>query len=57
MGTYTFFGYLGMLIYTFAGGQMFDTVHKSAPFVYLGIMDTILVLLVFTLMACGKFNH
>ena len=57
MGAFTFFGLLGKVIFTLVGGQMFDRISRSAPFVFLGIMDTMLVLLVFTLMCFGKFNQ
>ena len=44
------------MIFTLVGGQMFDRIDRSAPFVFLALMDTLLVLLTFTLVCLGKFK-
>ena len=56
MGIVNFFGQLGMLLYTLIGGWLFDRIDKNAPFIFLAIMDTILVLLTLTLICLGKFK-
>ena len=56
MGIVNFFGQLGMLLYALIGGQLFDRINKNAPFIFLAIMDTILVLLTLTLICLGKFK-
>ena len=56
MGMFAFFGQLGTLMFTLVGGQMFDRISRSAPFVFLGIMDFLLVLITLTLICLGKFK-
>ena len=56
MGMFAFFGQLGTLCFTLVGGQMFDRIDRSAPFVFLGIMDTLLVIMTLGLICIGKFK-
>ena len=56
MGMFAFFGYSGTLLFTLVGGQLFDRIDRCAPFVFLAIMDTVLVLLTLILIITGKFN-
>ena len=56
MGVFAFSGAVGTLVFTLIGGQLFDKVNRCAPFVFLAIMDTFLVVLVLILIACGKFK-
>ena len=56
MGMFAFFGQLGTLMFTLVGGQLFDRVSRSAPFVFLGIMDFLLVIITLTLICLGKFK-
>ena len=56
MGMFAFFGQVGTLVFVLLGGQMFDKIDRSAPFVFLALADTLLVLLVITLICLGKFK-
>ena len=59
-GVLAFFGLLGTLIFTLVGGQMFDRIDRSAPFVFLGLMDFLLVFIALGLICTGNFeakNH
>ena len=55
MGLFNFFGVMGSLSFTLIGGQIFDRIDRCAPFIYLALMDTVLVLTCLTLTALGKF--
>lgn len=55
-GVFAVFGQLGTLLFTLIGGQMFDRVGRSAPFVFLAIMDTMLVVLAFGLICTGRLS-
>ena len=55
-GVFALFGQVGLLIFTCVGGQLYDKVSPSAPFVFLAIMDTCLVILTMVLIACGKLK-
>jgi len=56
MGMYAFFGQLGTLVFTLVGGQMFDRISRSAPFVFLAGMDTLIVLLALGLICTGRLK-
>lgn len=56
MSAFNFFGQAGTLMFTLVGGQLFDRIDKSAPFVFMALMDSFLVLLTITLLALGKFR-
>jgi len=56
MGMFAFFGQVGTLVFVLCGGQMFDKIDRSAPFVFLALGDTLLLLLVITLICLGKFK-
>ena len=56
MGVFAFFGQLGTLLFTLIGGQMFDRIDRNAPFVFLAIMDSFLVVLALAMTALGKFR-
>ena len=47
LGTYSLLGAAGIMILTFVGGQLFDLVGKTAPFIMMGFIN----LIVF----CGAF--
>ena len=57
MGMFAFFGQMGTLMFTLIGGQLFDRIDRNAPFVFLAMMDTLLVLLTLTLICLGKFKR
>lgn len=50
-----FFGLLGTLVFTLVGGQLFDRIDKSAPFVFLASMDFLLVIIAMGLISTGNF--
>ena len=56
MGVFAFFGLFGALTFTLVGGQMFDRIDRSAPFIFLAIMDSFLVVLAITMTALGRFK-
>ena len=57
MGMFAFCGQLGTLMFTLIGGQLFDRIDRNAPFVFLAMMDTLLVLLTLTLICLGKLKR
>lgn len=55
-GVLAFFGLLGTLIFTLVGGQMFDRIDRSAPFVFLATMDFLLVIVAMGMICTGNFE-
>ena len=51
------FGQLGCLLFTIIGGNIYDTIGPSAPFIMLAIMDSIILVLVVLLIALGKLKN
>ncbi len=45
VGVFGFFGAIGILIATKAGGHLFDGIHPSAPFVLMGAINAVIFLL------------
>ena len=56
MGIFNVFGHIGSLVFTLVGGQLYDRVGPSAPFIFLASMDTGIVLLTIGLTAAGKLK-
>ena len=56
IGVYSFFGHVGILLFLLIGGQMFDNIGKSSPFVFLAIMDSIVVLVTLVMISMGKLK-
>ena len=56
IGVYSFFGHIGILLFLLVGGQMFDKIGKNSPFVFLAIMDTIVVLVALIMVCMGKLK-
>ena len=44
VGVFGFFGAIGILIATKAGGHLFDSIHPSAPFVLMGVINAVIFL-------------
>ena len=55
-GIYTLFGTLGCLIFTIVGGNVYDKVGAQAPFTMLAIMDSVMLVIVLTLIILGKIK-
>ena len=56
MGLYAVFGHLGGLSFSFLGGQLFDRISPAAPFVFIAMCDTSLMVLFLGIVACGKLK-
>ena len=56
MGCFAFFGQIGTLLFTLIGGQMFDRIGRNSPFVFIGIMDTFLLILTLVMVCLGKLK-
>ena len=57
MGTFGFFGMCGTLGFTIVGGTLIDRIDPAAPFVFLAIWDSILVILALVFIFLGKFDE
>ena len=57
MGVLQFFGILGKLIYTLLGGILYDIHGRSAPFAYIGVIDTLMVILALYMVATSKLKN
>ena len=55
-GAFAFFGNLGILLFALIGGQLFDRVDRSAPFVFMATLDFLLVIIVMVLVCTGNFK-
>jgi predicted MFS family arabinose efflux permease len=53
---YSFFGNVGLLIFTKIGGYIFDNWGASSPFILVATCDILFALLVISLRLCKKFN-
>lgn len=50
-GVYSFAGQLGILIYSFLGGWMFDHIGPTSPFTLIGVLD-----FAFAMLVIAKYN-
>ena len=55
-GIMAFCGHVGMLIFTFLAGMMFDGIGRNAPFVFLAILDCCFVAIVLVMVSLGKLT-
>ena len=55
-GVYSFFGQVGILIFSLIAGWLFDNVGPKSPFVLIGILDLLYALLVIVFALCGLFD-
>ena len=56
VGVYSFFGHFGCLCFTLFGGHLFDRISRNAPFVFLAMMDSLLVVITLVMVCRGKLN-
>jgi hypothetical protein len=54
---YSFFGNFGILLFTKAGGYMYDNVSPSSPFIVVACCDVVFAVLVIILRLMKKFNQ
>mmetsp|Transcript_12296 Transcript_12296/g.8945 ORF Transcript_12296/g.8945 Transcript_12296/m.8945 type:complete len:86 (+) Transcript_12296:1078-1335(+) len=54
---FNFFGNAGMLLFTKAGGYLYDNAGKQSPFYFVLICDAGFLLLVVALKLAGKINQ
>lgn len=55
-GVYSFSGQLGILIYSFIAGQLFDKAGPASPFVIVGVLDVLYGLGILIGAGCGLFE-
>ena len=56
VGIMAFCGHVGLLIFTFLAGMMFDGIGRNAPFVFLAILDCCFVAIVLVMVSLGKLT-
>ena len=57
LGVYSFAGQLGILIYSFLGGWLFDNIGPKSPFVLIGVLDfSFAILAIIKFSASNKFE-
>jgi len=57
MGVYQFIGSIGTMIYSKAGGYIHDSYGPEYPFIIVGSLDVILVILLVSFAISGKLDH
>lgn len=49
-GAYSFFGQIGILVFSLVGGYLFDNLGNSSPFIAVGILDFVFIIIFLTFM-------
>ena len=57
LSVYQFVGSLGMLFYSKYGGYLHDTHGAIYPFILIGVLDVLLLLVISIFVLRGKFNE
>ena len=56
VGAFSFFGHFGCLCFTLFGGHLYDRISRNAPFVFLAMMDSLLVVITLVMVCRGKLR-
>ena len=56
MGLFNFFVIFGKFSFTLTSGQAYDKIDRCAPFIYLALFDSLIVLVCLALTFCGNFG-
>lgn len=57
LGVNTALGTIGMFFFSLVGGNLYDKVSKKAPFLLVGAFDSLFLLILLVLAACGKLKE
>lgn len=56
IGVYNFFSSIGVLIITRVGSLLFEKINIQAPFILVGILDLLFIVLIIFLKTTGKLK-